>query len=605
MIGGEESDRIKSLVSALPDTPGVYQYFNSEGKIIYVGKAKNLRKRVSSYFSKIHDDGKTNILVRQVADIKHIIVESESDALLLENNLIKKYQPKYNILLKDDKSFPWIKITSEAFPRVFVTRQLNKDGGSYYGPYTSLVMVNILRDLIKELFPIRTCSLKLDKFSIANSHYKVCLEYHIKNCRGGCVGEESEEEYQIHVDAVRNILKGNISSVMSFLKSEMFRLASELKYEEADLLKRKFESLSSFQSKSVIVSPTISNVDVFSIVEDEKAAYVYFLKVANGAVIQSHALEVKKKLDETLEEILELAIVEISSKLNSNARELVVPFPMHIDWNGVKFIVPKQGEKKLLLDLATRNATYHRLDKLKQNSVVKRESSPDKALISLQASLQLTKLPAHIECFDNSNIQGAYPVASCVVFKNGQPSKADYRHFNIKTVEGPNDFASMEEIINRRYSRLIDENSPLPNLIVVDGGKGQLSSAYAILQQLCIEDKVEIIGLAKREEEIFFPFESDPLVIGRDSDALRLLQYLRNEAHRFGITFHRNQRSKGFIKSELDEIPNIGEATAQKLIHQFKSVKGIREATLDKIVDVIGKSKGQIVADYFAKKGKE
>lgn len=598
------SEELKHLVQALPDSPGVYQYFNSEGKIIYVGKAKNLKKRVNSYFSKRHEDGKTNILVRQIADIKHIVVESESDALLLENNLIKKYQPRYNILLKDDKSFPWIKITSEAFPRIFVTRQLNKDGGSYYGPYTSVTMVNVLRDLIKELFPIRTCSLKLDKFSIAKGDYKVCLEYHIKNCRGGCVGEESEEEYQIHIESVRNILRGNISSVVAYLKSEMTRLASDLKFEEADVVKRKLESLNNFQSKSVIVSPSISNVDVFSIVEDEKAAYVYFLKVVNGAVVQSHALEVKKRLDESLEEILELAIVEISTKLKSSSREIVVPFQMHFEWSGARFIVPKQGDKKVLLDLATRNATYHRLEKLKQNTIVKRESTPDKSMVALQNALQLSKLPVHIECFDNSNIQGVYPVAACVVFKNGQPSKADYRHFNIKTVEGPNDFASMEEILFRRYIRLIDENTPLPNLIVVDGGKGQLSSAYSILQKLGIENKVEIIGLAKREEEIFFPFESEPLVIGRDSDALRLLQYLRNEAHRFGITFHRNQRSKGFIKSELDEIPNIGDATIKKLIDKFKSVKGIREASLREVSMVVGNAKGQIVFDYFSKKEK-
>ncbi len=601
MSDTRDLDRIKSLVAALPDTPGVYQYYNSEGKIIYVGKAKNLKKRVNSYFAKKHDDGKTNILVRQIADIKHILVESESDALLLENNLIKKYQPRYNILLKDDKSFPWIKITSEPFPRVFVTRQLHKDGGSYYGPYTSITMVNVLRDLIKELFPIRTCSLKLDKFSIENSNYKVCLEYHIKNCNGGCIGEESEEEYLLHVDAIRNILKGNISSVISFLKSKMMNLASQLKFEEAEIIRKKLESLSNFQSKSAIVSPTINNVDVFSIVDDEKSAYVYFLKVVNGAVIQSHALEVKKRLDERLDEILELAIVEISTKLNSTAKEIVVPFTMTMSWNGAKFLVPKQGEKKTLLDLATRNATYHRLEKLKQNTIVKRENSPNNALLNLQAALQLHKIPDHIECFDNSNIQGAYPVASCVVFRGGKPSKADYRHFNIKTVEGPNDFASMEEIISRRYSRLIDENSSLPNLIVVDGGKGQLSSAYSILQKLGIEHEVDIIGLAKREEEIFFPFESEPLVIGRDSDALRLLQYLRNEAHRFGITFHRNKRSKGFIKSELDDIPGVGEATAQQLIHEFKSVSGIKDACFSDLERVIGKSKAKIVLDYFSK----
>lgn len=597
-----ELERLKQLILSLPETPGVYQYFNLEGKIIYVGKAKNLKKRVSSYFSKVHSDNKTRVLVKYINDIKFTLVESESDALLLENNLIKKYQPRYNILLKDDKSFPWIKITNEYFPRVYVTRQLNKDGGSYYGPYTSLVMVNLLRDLIKELFPLRSCTLDLSSNKILENKYKVCLQYHIKNCKGPCVGEESEADYLEYIQSIRNILKGNINSVIQFLKSEMQRMASLLKFEEAEELRKKLEVLSSYQSKSVIVNPTINNIDVFSVVEDEKSAFVYYLKVINGSVIQSHATEVKKRLDESMEEILAIVIVDVYTKFDSSAKEILVPFKMDLDWKGVKFIVPKVGDKKTLLDLATRNATYHRLEKLKQNTIVKREVTPSVTVKKLQEALELNVLPNHIECFDNSNIQGSYPVAACVVFKNGQPSKKDYRKFNIKTVEGPDDFASMEEIINRRYSRLLSENSSLPDLIVVDGGKGQLSSAYAILQQLGIETKVSIIGLAKREEEVFFPFESEPLMLRRDSDELRLLQHMRNEAHRFGITFHRDKRSKGFIVSELEQIDSIGVSAIEKLLQKFKSVKGVKAASFDELSECVGKAKATKIVDYFSKK---
>lgn len=595
-------DRLKLIISNLPETPGVYQYFNSEGKVIYVGKAKNLKKRVSSYFSKVHADNKTRVLVKYIYDIKFTLVESESDALLLENNLIKKYQPRYNILLKDDKSFPWIKITNESFPRVYVTRQLSKDGGSYYGPYTSVVMVNLLRELIKELFPLRSCSLDLSSHKISENRYKVCLQYHIKNCKGPCVGEETEADYLDYIQSIRNILKGNINSVIQFVKAEMTRMASLLRFEEAEEFRKKLEVLSNYQSKSVIVNPTINNIDVFSVVEDEKSAFVYYLKVINGSVIQSHATEIKKRLDESMEEILAIVIVDVYTKFDSSAKEILVPFKMDLDWKGVKFIVPKVGDKKTLLDLATRNATYHRLEKLKQNAIVKREIAPSVSVKKLQEALELNVLPNHIECFDNSNIQGSYPVAACVVFRNGQPSKRDYRKFNIKTVEGPDDFASMEEIINRRYSRLLSENSPLPDLIVVDGGKGQLSSAYSILQQLGIESKVAIIGLAKREEEVFFPFESEPLMLRRDSDELRLLQHMRNEAHRFGITFHRDKRSKGFIVSELEQIDSIGESAIEKLFQQFKSVKGVKAASFDELSECVGQAKATKIVSYFSKK---
>ncbi|GET30451.1 excinuclease ABC subunit UvrC [Prolixibacter sp. SD074] len=593
------NERLKELVRVLPESPGVYQYFNAEGKIIYVGKAKNLKKRVSSYFSKHHDNRKTAILVRKIEDIQHVVVETEEDALLLENNLIKKYQPRYNVLLKDDKSYPWICIKNEPFPRVFSTRRVVRDGSLYFGPYTSVGMVRTILDVIKQLYAIRTCGYNLAQDNIAKGNYKVCLEYHLGNCKGPCEGLQEEGEYNEMIDQIKNILKGNLNSVTSHLQSVMDEYASLYEFEKAAEIKSKFDILEKYRSKSTIVGSSITDLDVFSFDEDEKFGYVNFLKVVDGAIIQSHTIEMRKRLDESKEELLALGIVEIRQKVFSNAREIVVPFFPDTGFGQINFTVPQRGDKRKLLELSQKNARFYKLEKRKQQSLRNPQNKVDRIMETMKIDLRLKEVPVHIECFDNSNIQGNYPVASCVVFRNGKPAKRDYRHFNIKTVEGPNDFASMEEIIFRRYRRLLDEEKDLPQLIVIDGGKGQLGAALNALEKLGLRGKISIIGIAKRLEEIFFPGDSIPIYLDKNSETLKIIQRLRDEAHRFGITFHRNKRSAGFIKSELDSIPGIGPKTVEALLKEFKSLEQIKSRSIEKIAGIIGRSKAEKIISFF------
>jgi excinuclease ABC subunit C len=585
----------------LPDSPGVYQYFDESEKIIYVGKAKNLKRRVASYFNKKPENAKTRILVRKIRDIKHIVVNSEQDALLLENNLIKKYQPRYNVLLKDDKSFPWIVVKSEPFPRVFSTRKIIKDGSEYFGPYTSALMVKTLIDLFRQLYSLRTCRLALTEENISKGKFRVCLEYHIGNCKGPCEGLQPESEYLEYIEEIKTILKGNVSLVLKYMKESMMKLAYEYRFEEAEEIRKKFNILEGFRSKSTIVNPKINNVDVFSIIEDEKNAFVNFLKVVNGAIIQAHTIEYKKKLDENVETLLPLAIADIRERLHSNSPEIIVPFKPDVEFNDARFFIPKIGDKKKLLELSERNVKYYRLEKLKQQANQTKVPIEVRLLETAKKDLRLDKLPVHIECFDNSNIQGHHPVAACVVFKNGKPSKRDYRHFNIKTVEGPNDFASMEEVVYRRYSRLKNEGESLPQLVVIDGGKGQLGSAVKILKDLKLDDKIAVIGIAKKLEEIFYPGDPIPLYLDKNSPSLKLIQHLRNEAHRFGITFHRNKRSGAFLKSRLDEIQGIGAESIRKLIERFGSAKGVEKASKEELTDVVGESRADKIVAFFKK----
>jgi len=587
-------------IKTLPDEPGVYQYFDKDDKILYVGKAKNLRKRVASYFNKIHDNGKTNVLVKKIVSIKHIVVPTETDALLLENNLIKRLQPRYNVLLKDDKTYPWICIKREAFPRVFSTRNMIKDGSEYFGPYTSGKTVHTLLDLIKELYPLRNCAYDLSLTNINAGKYRVCLEYHIGNCHGPCEGYETEVEYTKKIDAIREILKGNFKESLKDFRTHMMKLASEMKFEEAQKIKQKMEALENYQSRSTIISTKISNIDVFSIISDESMAYVNFLQVSHGAIIRSHTMELKKKLDETDLELLELAIVELRERFHLMSKEIIVPFEVAVG-KDILVTVPKLGDKKKILDLSERNARFYRLDQMKQVKIVDPERHANRIMQQMKKDLRLSVEPRHIECFDNSNIQGTNPVAACVVFKDGKPSKKDYRHFNIKTVEGPNDFASMEEVVYRRYKRLMDENQPLPQLIIIDGGKGQLSSALKSLDELGLRGKIAIIGIAKRLEELFYPGDNIPLYLDKKSETLKVIQYLRNEAHRFGITFHRDKRSKGAIQTSLDDIPGIGEKTTEVLIGHFKSVKRIKEATEKELEAVVGVSKARKILQFYNK----
>ncbi len=592
---------LKTLIAVLPHQPGIYQYFDSGGKIIYIGKAKDLKKRVSSYFTKQHEHRKTVLLVRNIADIKHMVVESEQDALLLENNLIKKYQPRYNIRLKDDKSYPWICIKNEPFPRVFKTRNLVRDGSKYFGPYTSIYTVQTLMELFRSEYKLRTCNLNLTEENIRKGKFKVCLEYHIGNCLGPCEGHISEEQYNLGIIDIGDILKGNVSGVIKHLEEAMDRMSSELNFEEANKIKEKYDSLNRYQSRSTVVSPVITDVDVYSIDENETYAFVNYLKIIKGAIIQTFTLEIKKSLDETKEELLVAGIVEIRQKIFSNAREVLIPFKLHAKFENIKFVVPQKGEKKQLLDLSQRNAKYYKLEKEKQHFLKNPQERTERILSTLKKDLQLNELPVRIECFDNSNLQGTNPVAACVVFKNAKPLKREYRHFNIKTVEGPNDFASMEEVVFRRYRRLLDERQPLPQLIVIDGGKGQLSSAVQALEKLDLRGKITIIGIAKRLEEIYFPEDTVPLYINKNSESLKVIQQLRDEAHRFGIGFHRDKRSKNFISSELSQIEGVGEKTMEKLLRSFKSVKNIKTKSLNELAEVIGSSKAQIVFKHFEK----
>ncbi len=598
----EKSEHIQNIIRALPDNPGVYQYYDAEQRIIYVGKAKNLKKRVASYFNKDqYENGKTQVLVRKIADIKYIVVDSEMDALLLENNLIKKYQPRYNVLLKDDKTYPWICITNEPFPRVFSTRTMVKDGSLYFGPYTSVKVMNTVLDLIKKLYKLRNCNLKLTEENIQANKFKVCLEFHIGNCKAPCVARESEAEYNQTIAEIKEIVKGNIASVARHLKTLLQQSVEKLEFEKAQLIKEKIDLLEKFQSKSTVVSPSIHNVDVFSIISDEKAGFVNFLKVANGAIIQGHTIELKKKLDESDEELLTLAIAELRERFHSDSKEVIVPFEIETEFPGIEFFVPQRGDKKHLLELSSRNADYYRREKIKQESLVDPERHTKRILEQMKKDLHLSDEPRHIECFDNSNFQGAYPVAAMTVFKDTKPSKKDYRHFNIKTVEGPDDFASMEEIIYRRYRRVLDEQQSMPQLIVIDGGKGQLSAAMESLEKLGLRGKVGVIGIAKRLEEIYFPGDSIPIYLDKRSETLKIIQQIRDEAHRFGITHHRSRRDKGTLKTELTDIKGISNTTAQKLLSHFKSVKKIKEAERAELVQIVGESKGGLVYEYFHK----
>ncbi len=587
-------------IQTLPDGPGVYQYYDKEGKILYVGKAKNLKKRVSSYFNKIHDTAKTNVLVKKIVTIKHIVVPTETDALLLESNLIKTLQPRYNVLLRDDKSYPWICIKKEPFSRIFSTRRMVKDGSEYFGPYTSFKTVSTILELIKELYPIRTCNYDLSRSNIENGKFKVCLEYHIGNCKGPCEGYESLEEYQKQVDAIREILKGNFKESMKDFKKLMTDLAQNLHFEEAQKIKEKIEILENYQSRSTIINPKITNIDVFSIVSDESAAFVNFLQISHGSIIRSHTMEIKKKLDETDEELLELAIIELRERFQLLSKEIIVPFEVDLG-EKIKVTVPQLGDKKQILDLSIRNAKFYRIEQLKQLQIVDPDRHANRIMAQMQKDLRLPVEPRHIECFDNSNIQGTNPVSACVVFKDGKPSKKDYRHFNIKTVEGPDDFASMTEVVYRRYKRLLDENEPLPQLIIIDGGKGQLSSALKSIDELGLRGKIAIIGIAKRLEELFYPGDSIPLYLDKKSETLKVIQQLRNEAHRFGITHHRDKRSKSALNSSIESIPGIGEKTMLALIQHFKSVKRLKLATEKEISDVVGVSKAKKITDFYSK----
>ena len=594
------STHIENLLSILPDSPGIYQFYDKDGMLLYVGKAKSLKKRVSSYFQKdIHINGKTTVMVRKIADIKTLVVDTEMDALLLENSLIKKHQPKYNVNLKDDKTYPWICIKNEPFPRVFITRQMIRDGSEYFGPYTPVKMINTLLDLIGQLYKLRTCSLNLSKENIDKNKFKICLEFHIGNCKGPCENLQEEEDYNQTVKEIRNILKGNINTVILHLKNLMNTQSSEFLFEEAHLTKEKIELLERFKSKSVIVNPSIHNTEVYSIIAEDEVAFVNYLRIMNGSIIQGHTIEIKKKLDEASEDLLEIAIADLRTKFNSDANEIILPLELNIKMEGVVYTIPKIGDKRHLLLLSESNVKNYIRERDLQYEKQNPENKIQKLMEKMQKDLRLTEFPRHIECFDNSNIQGAYPVAAMSVFRNGQPAKKEYRHYNIKTVEGPDDFASMEEVIYRRYKRMIDEALSLPQLIVIDGGKGQLSAALNSLRKLELIGKVAIIGIAKRLEEIYYPGDSAPLYIDKKSETLRVIQHLRDEVHRFGITHHRNRRSKGVMKTELSDIKGIGQTTADELLRTFKSVKQIKEASLDELKNSIGLSRAKKVYDYF------
>ncbi|MBK9400325.1 MAG: excinuclease ABC subunit UvrC [Bacteroidetes bacterium] len=595
------NENIRHIVESLPETPGVYQFYTNEMSLLYIGKAKNLKRRVSSYFNKSHDSSRITMMVRQIADIKTILVETEYDALLLENNLIKKHQPRYNVSLKDDKTYPWIVIKKEDFPRVFYSRRHIKDGSTYYGPYASVYMINTMLELINTLYKLRTCNLVLSPANIAKKKFRVCLEFHVGNCFGPCEGLQSKADYDTSIDGIKDILKGNINNVIRHLEDLMKKQAAAFEFEGAQMSKEKIEILEKYKGRSVIVHPTINNVDVFSYVDEQNSAFVNYMKVMSGAVVQSFTLEMKKKLEESPAELLSLAIAELRQRYQSDAKEIIAPFELEQEIPGVETVVPKIGDKKKLLELSEKNVRYFMKDKLEQADKLNPEHRIDRLMTQMQKDLRLPVKPHHIECFDNSNFQGDYAVAAMSVFKNGRPSKSDYRHFDIKTVTGPDDFASMEEVVFRRYKRLLEEEKPLPQLIVIDGGKGQLSAALTSLEKLELRGKISIIGIAKKLEEIYYPGDPLPLYLDKKSETLKIIQQLRDEVHRFGITHHRNKRSKGLIKTELSEIKGIGAATGETLLKHFRSVKRIREAKLDELTAIIGTAKGKVVYDYFAK----
>ncbi len=596
----ETPNHIKDIIQNLPLKPGIYQYFDKDGKLLYVGKAKKLKNRVSSYFNKNrYENGKTRLLVKKIDQIEFIVTDTEFDALLLENSLIKKHQPPYNIQLRDDKTYPWICIKKERFPRVFATRQLIKDGSEYYGPYASVRMMKTVLDLVGKLYKTRTCNYNLSEANIEAGKFRLCLEYHIGNCKGPCEAEQTEEDYMNSIRHIRNIIKGNISEVIQLLKEQMQEHAANLEFEQAHEAKQRLELLEKYQAKSTVVSASIHNVDVFSITSDVNHGYVNFMKVNNGAIIQSHTIELKKKLDESNDQLLELAIPELREQFNSLSREIFVSEPLELEIPNVTLYNPQRGDKKKLIELSKKNAHYYMRERHQMLEKTDPERHVNRLMLQMKEDLRLTEEPRHIECFDNSNFQGAYPVAACVVFKNGKPAKKEYRHFNIKTVEGPNDFASMEEVVYRRYRRLLHEGRDLPQLIIIDGGKGQLSSAVEALDRLGIRQQVAIIGIAKKLEELFYPGDSIPLYLDKRSETLKVIQNLRNEAHRFGITFHRDKRSKGTITTELENINGIGNKTAEALLQQFKSVKRIRDASLEELQAAIGLQKAQLVRQYF------
>lgn len=594
------SEELNTKVKAAPKKPGIYQYYDKDGKLLYVGKAKNLKNRVGSYFN--NDSGKSGrirLMVSKIRDVKYILTDSEMDALLLENNLIKTQQPRYNVMLRDDKTYPWICIKNEPFPRIFKTRTLIKDGSEYYGPYASVSMMNTILDLVRKNYKLRTCAYHLTKENIEKGKFKICLEYHIGNCKGPCEALQSKENYDKNIDEIRSIIKGNVNVVRNELKEAMQTAAAALDFEEAEILKNKLNAFTKFQSKSTVVSPTIHNVDVFSLLVDNDLAYVNYMKVNSGAIIQGHTLEMKKRLDETKSELLEIAITEMRERFKSTSKEIIVPFIPDFEMEGLQFHQPQRGDKRKLLELSERNAKYYMLERRKQHEKVDPERHTKRILEGIKKDMRLSELPVHIECFDNSNIQGSNPVAACVVFKNAKPSKKDYRKFNIKTVVGPDDFASMEEVVYRRYRRLTEEGEPLPQLIVIDGGKGQLSSALTALERLDLRGKIAIVGIAKRLEEIFYPGDKYPLFLDKTSETLKVMQHLRNEAHRFGITFHRNQRSKNSIQTELSNIEGIGPKTIRDLLRKFKSVKRVKEASLKELEEVVQLNRAQAVYKYF------
>ena len=596
------SDKIKSILKTIPTDPGVYQYFDEKGEIIYVGKAKNLKRRVSSYFNKQQQSGKVKVLVSRIADIRFTVVNNEMEALLLENNFIKQYKPRYNILLKDDKTYPWICVKNERFPRVFLTRKKVNDGSIYFGPYPSVTVAKTFLEMLRKLYPIRNCKLILKEENINNGHYRPCLEYHIGNCKAPCDGSMSEEDYRQMILNVKKVIKGNIQEVLKDMKNQMMDHASRLEFEQAQAIKDKYDILENYHARSVVCSNTIFDIEVFSYEDADSSFYVNYMKIVEGAIIQSHSFEIKRKLDETAEELMSMAIVEVRQMMESNhIKEIIVPIELDIKLDGVKFTIPQRGEKLEILELSQRNAKQYRIETEKLRTLVDPERHTKRVLNQMKDDLRLPVLPEVIECFDNSNFQGDYAVAAMVQFVNAKPNKSGYRHFNIKTVEGPNDFASMEEIIYRRYRRLLDEGQRLPDLIVVDGGKGQLSSAVKILQQLDLYGKISIIGIAEKLEEIYFPGDSIPLYIDKRSETLKVIQHIRDEAHRFGITHHRKKFEKGFIHSELNDIKGIGKLTAEKLMLELKSVKNIKEASLETLEKIIGKAKAKIVHEYFEK----
>ena len=595
-----KSPELQQKLAILPESPGVYMYYDAEGTVIYVGKAKNLKRRVSSYFNRTHDVLRTALLVRAIADMSYIVVPTEQDALNLENSMIKEYKPRYNVLLKDDKSYPWICVTRELYPRVFMTRQRLKDGSKYFGPYTEAGSARAVLELARELYPIRTFRLPITPEYLARGKGRLCLEYHLKRCLGCCTGRISPEDYAVYIEHIRQILRGETGELMAYLRSEMERLSADLRFEEAEVLKQKYRLVERYRAKSVIVSQTIDNVDVFGVDDDDRDVYINYMHVRRGAVVRSVTLQYKRRMEETVPELLSYAIDEIHTRFGAVCDEVVVPELPDSEFDGVTFIVPQRGDKAKLLDVSVRNARQSKIDNLKNLEKTDPEKRAERTLERMKADFRLNVLPRHIECFDNSNIQGTNPVASCVVFRDAKPSKKDYRHFNIKTVEGPDDFASMKEVLTRRYTRLMEESpDDLPQLIVVDGGKGQLSAAVEALDEIGLRGTIAVVGIAKRLEEIYFPGDSVPLYIDKNSESLRVVQHLRDEAHRFGITHHRNRRSKSAIVSELSSIKGIGPGTEQTLLAHFRSVKRISEASLDVLASVIGPAKARLVRAHF------